>query len=245
MCRARPFCSFVQRDILTASLNGFGIDRFLSLLRRRCRYQRKPWSRFITSENQRYISNDGIDFLDKLLRYDHQERLTAREAQDHPYFGALRRIAKAHHLSGSKRGNRASMLTEFRVLPSVRDPGLFSFHRPGQSGSKRRWRSPSVMHSCNATPFAPFPDRNPNPNVPSQLPSSPQPNALELSHTRFPKICLAHVCPPLPLPPSSYCPSPCPLSLAALLRPPRVFRKIAQFASHMLMLVSFLTAVDL
>jgi serine/threonine protein kinase len=29
-----------------------------------------------------------VDFLDKLLRYDHQERLTAREAQSHPYFGA-------------------------------------------------------------------------------------------------------------------------------------------------------------
>ena len=51
------------------------------------RYPKKPWSRFITSENQRYISNEAIDFLDKLLRYDHQERLTARGAQDHPYFG--------------------------------------------------------------------------------------------------------------------------------------------------------------
>ena len=50
-------------------------------------YPRKPWTRFITSENQRYITNEAIDFLDKLLRYDHQERLTAREAQDHPYFG--------------------------------------------------------------------------------------------------------------------------------------------------------------
>ena len=51
------------------------------------RYPRKPWSRFVTSENQRYFSNEAIDFLDKLLRYDHQERLTAREAQAHPYFG--------------------------------------------------------------------------------------------------------------------------------------------------------------
>ncbi|KAG6902324.1 hypothetical protein C0995_001703 [Termitomyces sp. Mi166 len=49
-------------------------------------YPRKPWTRFITSENQRYISNEAIDFLDKLLRYDHQERLTAREAQAQPYF---------------------------------------------------------------------------------------------------------------------------------------------------------------
>lgn len=51
------------------------------------RYQRKPWSRFITSENQRFISNEAIDFLDKLLRYDHQERLTAQEAMAHAYFG--------------------------------------------------------------------------------------------------------------------------------------------------------------
>jgi len=54
------------------------------------RYPRKPWTRFITSENQRYISNEAIDFLDKLLRYDHQERLTAREAQAQAYFDPVR-----------------------------------------------------------------------------------------------------------------------------------------------------------
>lgn len=42
-----------------------------------------------SSENQRYISNEAVDFLDKLLRYDHQERLTAAESQEHPYFGEL------------------------------------------------------------------------------------------------------------------------------------------------------------
>jgi serine/threonine protein kinase len=46
-------------------------------------YSRKPWSRFITQESQRYISNEAIDFLDHLLRYDHQERLTAKEAMAH------------------------------------------------------------------------------------------------------------------------------------------------------------------
>lgn len=55
------------------------------------RYPRKPWTRFITSENQRYISNEAIDLLDKLLRYDHQDRLTAREAQQQPYFRMLSR----------------------------------------------------------------------------------------------------------------------------------------------------------
>lgn len=54
------------------------------------RYQRKPWSRFLTTENQRFISNEAIDFLDKLLQYDHQERLTAREAMMHAYFEPVR-----------------------------------------------------------------------------------------------------------------------------------------------------------
>ena len=54
------------------------------------RYPRKPWVRFITPENQRFISEEAIDFLDKLLRYDHQERLTALEAQEHPYFAPVR-----------------------------------------------------------------------------------------------------------------------------------------------------------
>ncbi|KAE9410736.1 kinase-like protein [Gymnopus androsaceus JB14] len=59
------------------------------------RYPRKPWTRFITSENQRYISNEAIDFLDKLLRYDHQERLTAQEAQGQPYFDPIRTTTPA------------------------------------------------------------------------------------------------------------------------------------------------------
>lgn len=33
------------------------------------------------------MSNELFDFLDKLLKYDHQERLTAKEAMNHPYFG--------------------------------------------------------------------------------------------------------------------------------------------------------------
>jgi len=39
------------------------------------RYPKKPWHSFINAENQRFVSNDAIDFLDKLLRYDHQVRL--------------------------------------------------------------------------------------------------------------------------------------------------------------------------
>lgn len=53
------------------------------------RHSRKRWERFVHSENQHLVSTEALDFLDKLLRYDHQARLTAREAMDHPYFCKL------------------------------------------------------------------------------------------------------------------------------------------------------------
>jgi len=54
------------------------------------RFPKKNWHSFVTSENQRFVSADALDFLDKLLRYDHQERLTAQEAMAHAYFAPVR-----------------------------------------------------------------------------------------------------------------------------------------------------------
>ncbi|KAH0536756.1 hypothetical protein FGG08_006394 [Glutinoglossum americanum] len=61
------------------------------------RFPKKNWHGFVNSENQRFVSNEAIDFLDKLLRYDHQERLTAKEAMAHPYFAPIRDAAMAQN----------------------------------------------------------------------------------------------------------------------------------------------------
>ncbi|KAL7748884.1 Casein kinase II subunit alpha' [Sorochytrium milnesiophthora] len=53
------------------------------------RYPRKPWSRFITPENQKLVSPEAIEFLDKLLRYDHKERATPQEAMAMSYFAPV------------------------------------------------------------------------------------------------------------------------------------------------------------
>merc|ERR1712072_448582 len=50
------------------------------------RQPKKAWEKFINVENQHLVSEEGIDFVAKLLRYDHQERLTAREAMCHAWF---------------------------------------------------------------------------------------------------------------------------------------------------------------
>lgn len=49
-------------------------------------YSRKSWSTFINEDNEYLITNEVIDFIDKLLTYDHQLRPTAKEAMDHKFF---------------------------------------------------------------------------------------------------------------------------------------------------------------
>lgn len=66
------------------------------------RHSKKRWERFTHAENQHLVSPEAIDFLDKLLRYDHAERLTAREAMDHAYFAPViehHRQAASHEVA--------------------------------------------------------------------------------------------------------------------------------------------------
>jgi len=53
------------------------------------RHTRKSWQKFVNQDNQHLVSPEAIDFLDKLLRYDHQERLSPMEAMAHPYFAPV------------------------------------------------------------------------------------------------------------------------------------------------------------
>ena len=53
-------------------------------------YQRVPWSAFITPENAHLSHPEAVSLLDGMLIYDHQKRLTAKEAMAHPYFAPVR-----------------------------------------------------------------------------------------------------------------------------------------------------------
>ena len=50
---------------------------------------KKEWKSFINSKNQYLISDDALDLLDKLLKFDQEERIKASEALKHPYFKGL------------------------------------------------------------------------------------------------------------------------------------------------------------
>lgn len=46
-------------------------------------YTKRPWLRFVNKDNSQFFNDDVVDFLDNLLKYDHQERMTAKEAMEH------------------------------------------------------------------------------------------------------------------------------------------------------------------
>merc|ERR1712060_279136 len=54
------------------------------------RHGKKPWSQFISLENRHLATSEVLDLIDKLLVYDHVNRLTVREALQHPFFDSLR-----------------------------------------------------------------------------------------------------------------------------------------------------------
>lgn len=56
------------------------------------RHSRKPWESFINDSNRHLANSSSIDLLDKLLRYDGQERLTAQEAMAHHFFDPVRKM---------------------------------------------------------------------------------------------------------------------------------------------------------
>ena len=76
----------LPRTILSSHRCSMLVGRFAYLHHHS--YPKIPWARFITaaSENRMNVSHEAIDLLDKLLRYDHWERVTAAEAMAHAYF---------------------------------------------------------------------------------------------------------------------------------------------------------------
>ena len=61
-------------DELDLYLRKYGIELDPQLEALVGRHSRKPWTKFVTAENQHLVTPEALDFLDHLLRYDHQAR---------------------------------------------------------------------------------------------------------------------------------------------------------------------------
>lgn len=71
-------------------LNKYQIDIDEDFLEDIGSHKRKSWESFINSNNEDLVSDEALDFLDKLLVYDHAKRILPKEAMIHPYFKPVR-----------------------------------------------------------------------------------------------------------------------------------------------------------
>lgn len=77
-------------DALYEYLEKYGIDLDPKLAQL-CGYKPKvAWRKFVNADNQHLVTPEALNLLDSLLQYDHQARLTAREAMEHEYFDAVK-----------------------------------------------------------------------------------------------------------------------------------------------------------
>lgn len=81
------------------------------------RHSKKRWERFVHSENQHLVTPEALDFLDRLLRYDHQERLTAKEAMAHTYFAPVVQQNENKNGAASAAANSSASLSSVNSTP--------------------------------------------------------------------------------------------------------------------------------
>lgn len=62
-------------------------------------HTRKPWKKFVNNTNDHLVSEEALDLLSKMLKYDHSERITPKDAMEHPYFEPIRK----HHKENEKK----------------------------------------------------------------------------------------------------------------------------------------------
>ena len=84
---AKKICEFLGRQDLDIYLQKYGIDLPPELERRLGNDKKKSLAQIAKKTKKKdLISNEAIDLIEKCLKYDHMERISAREALQHPYF---------------------------------------------------------------------------------------------------------------------------------------------------------------
>lgn len=81
-------CKVLGFDGLQAYLNKYQLEldqHFDDILDR---YPQKPWTKFISSDCVNLAHSESVDLLDKMLVYDHSQRIMPKEAFSHPYIKA-------------------------------------------------------------------------------------------------------------------------------------------------------------
>jgi casein kinase II subunit alpha len=80
---------------------------------------KQPWTSFLDFSNSFLPSPEGLDLLSKLLQYDHDERLTAKQAMEHPFFDPVRTLIQTELRERQQELNRSHR--QANLLGSIND----------------------------------------------------------------------------------------------------------------------------
>jgi len=67
-------------------------------------FERIPFKCFINEKNKHMISEEGIDLLEKMLKYDKNERINCVDAMAHSYFDPIREFVAKQDAAKAKNG---------------------------------------------------------------------------------------------------------------------------------------------
>lgn len=77
------------------------------------RYSKRSWRSFVNEKNKHLVSQEAINLLDSMLKYDHQQRPTCKEAMLDPYFDTIRKEEGEKQLDdGGKKINKKKISIE-------------------------------------------------------------------------------------------------------------------------------------
>lgn len=82
-------------EMLDEYLDMYDLDLEIEVAEMVARHPRKEWSSFKNKDNEERICADGLDLIDKFLRYDPAARVLPKEAMAHKFFDEVRNKAKS------------------------------------------------------------------------------------------------------------------------------------------------------
>ena len=63
-------------------------------------HTKKAWIKFVNSSNEHLVSDEAIELLGRMLKYDHAERITPKDAMEHSYFKPVKEYHLKHGATG-------------------------------------------------------------------------------------------------------------------------------------------------
>jgi len=63
-------------------------------------HTKKAWHKFVTTQNDHLVSDEALDLLSLMLKYDHAARITPRDAMEHSYFKTVKEYHAKNNTSG-------------------------------------------------------------------------------------------------------------------------------------------------